>query len=221
MADLHADVAGRVRTADHVDLGVLQLGEGAFTFVDGYMHGGHLGQGCDAGLDVVQGLSQDIVCVCCQGSRAECGNENCLGSGFQGGHHAVRALDEGTPQTGLQQEFLDLGGVLGSLLAEVYVNLLYIGLYQNCQQFSLGTPHDFLHRTADRAGEENLGMHLVCHHRGTCLHSIALLHQQPGNQAGEVRGLHCNNVRRHGFDDYGRCNTLDGDVQTLLQSEIV
>ena len=221
MADLDTDVAGRVRAAHHVQLGVLQLREGRFALVERDVHRGYLGQGGYAGLEVSESLTEDIIGVGCQGSGVECGDENCLGRCSQGGHHAVGALDEGTPEAALEEQFLDLAGVLRRLLAKVHILLFRIGLNEHCQQFSLGTSHDLLHRAADRRGEQNLGVHFVGHHRGACEHGVALLHQQSGDQTVEVGRLNRNNVRAHGFDDDRGCSALHRNVQTLLQSEIV
>ena len=224
MADLYTYVTGRMGTAHLMNGGVLHTvenGGGGALLADGNVHGGYLGQGVDTGLEVCEGFTKGEVCIRCQGSRAEGRNENCLGRGVRSGHDAVGTLDEGTPQTGLQEKVLGFLGRFGSFGTEVHELLVGIGLYQNCQQFSLFAPDDSAYRTADRRGEQNLGTLFVGHHGGACLHRIALLHQQSGNQTLEVGGLDSYDVRNHGFDDLRGCNTLHRNVEALFQSEIV
>ena len=221
VAYLDTYIAGRMGTAHSVKRGILDAAEGRSGLPYRDVHGSNLAQGVHAGLNVLHGFDQGEIVVRGQRSRAEGGYENCLGCSLGVCHDAVGALDKRSPQTGVQEDLLNPGGVCGSLGPEVHVLLGGIGLYQNCQQLSLFAPDNLLYGAADGRGEQNLGTLFVGHHGGACLHSVALLHQQPGNQAFEAGGLYGNDVRNHGFDDFGGCNTFDGNVQTLFQIEIV
>ena len=84
-----------------------------------------------------------------------------------------------------------------------------------------GGADNLLHDATDGAGEEDFRALFVSHHGRTGFYCIAFFDQQPGNQAVDVCRLDSNNVRAHGFDDFGLGGSLNGNVQTLFQSEIV
>ena len=152
---------------------------------------------------------------------AERGDEDGLGLQVRIGLDAVGTLDEGVPKAGFQEEVLDGVRIGGDLRAEVRVGLLGVGLHQDGQELSLLTPDDAAHRTADRRGDEDPGILLVGHDRGTGENTVALLHEESRKEPFEISGLYGDGSRFDGLGDFPGGGTLYRNVEALFQIEMV
>ena len=203
VADLHAHVAGGVRTAEGVQLAVLQARESGGGFVavkaDVDLAVRQFGEGADARLGGGQLAAEAESGVRGQRRGAEGGDEDVARTDLGVGEDAVRALDQPGPQAALEKRLAHLRGVqLACVLSsEVDALPLAVRFDQDGQQLAFLATDNLLDRTAHGGGQEDVGVLFVCSDGGTAEHGIAFLDQQSREETLEVRRLDGHNARRN------------------------
>ena len=213
MADLHADVAGRMRALEGVQLRALERGERGVlpVAVDGHVDRpvSEFGEGVDAGLGGPELFAEAESGIRCEGRGAESGDEDVARLRGGIGDDAVRALDQPGPQAALQERLADLSGIqCGNVPdAEVDALLLRIGLDEDGEQLALLAPDDLPDRAADGRGQENVSVLLVRQDGGATEHAVSFLDQKPGEETFEVSRLDCHDARGYRLGDTECCLT--------------
>ena len=201
MADLHADVAGRVLALEDVDLTLLEGSEGGSAVVHGDVHLAvrELGQGADAGLGGRQFAAEAEFGVRGERSGVERGHENVARTDLRVGDDAVGALDQPGPETALEECLADLPGVQFGCVpdSEVGALPLAVRLDQDGEQFALLSSDDLLDGAADRRGQEDVSVLFVCRDGGAAEHGVTFLDEKSRQETLEVRRLDGHDARRY------------------------
>jgi len=225
VAYLHPDIACRVLPLETVQLDSVEPGEFAVLLrcVNGDMYSslGQFAEGVYSGLDGLEVTGVTEFRVSSQRSGVERGDEDSLRLGGRVGYDTVRTLDEPRPEAALQDGFASGGGVQRRdvLHSEVDAPGLAVSLDEDCEQFALVSPDEFLDLSAYRRGEEDVRVLLVSDDRRTTEHRIPLLDQKPWKKTLEVGRADRHNARSNRLGDTKFRFTLNRDVQTLFQND--
>ena len=133
VVDLHANVAGRSRTFEHIDFAISSTQEslGALLLADTKTHGGNLGQGGQTCLELCLLALEDILEVLSQGHAVESTHVDCLGSLVGISHSVVGTLTDHTEDTALHKQSLYIAVGLEGLALK-----LHVALYADTQQLA-------------------------------------------------------------------------------------
>ena len=215
--DVDADVAGRMRPDEGVDLHVAdgrQVGQrriGADADVHGAGRQG--GQRGDAGFEVLLAAGEQHLGARRQWGGFVHGHENVARGGGRVGQPGQRALHEEREQPGTEQRGkhgVAAGGRLRHL--ERVHAAAAVGTNNHFLDGAAGAAVDVDHHAADRGGEQDVGKRLVVEQGRAHLDGVALFDVEPRYQTVEVARLDGHGRRRWRVLHLGGGDPLKGNV---------